>query len=241
MRRAAGAGWSFAAAVGLSFDDELVVGGDEPVDGKPGEQRVAHGRDPLAGVAVRGQDRARALMPFDDEFVEVAGLQARPRPRLHRYGCAAKSSPADELISRLRLDHDDTLHTGRAGHRPEPTARRQGTAGRSYPDEPARRRPRVPVAGPRGSNAEVPAYLPDMIAVCKAAGFDLIVVETPGIAQAHSAVTDVVDLSLYVMTGRARRRVAAGAMEMIASWPPLSAYDLTCRFRYGLTCRCSAS
>jgi hypothetical protein len=32
-------GW-FLAAVGLSFDDEFVGGGDEPVDGGLGEQRV---------------------------------------------------------------------------------------------------------------------------------------------------------------------------------------------------------
>lgn len=39
--------WSLAAAVGLSFDDEFVAGGHEPVDGGLGEQRVAHDGDPL--------------------------------------------------------------------------------------------------------------------------------------------------------------------------------------------------
>ena len=39
-----------------------------------------------------------------------------------------------------------------------------------------------------------------MITVLKAAGFDLVVVETPGIGQGDAAVVPYVDTSLYVMT-----------------------------------------
>ncbi|MCZ7628761.1 MAG: hypothetical protein M5U19_06740 [Microthrixaceae bacterium] len=39
-----------------------------------------------------------------------------------------------------------------------------------------------------------------MVPVLAAAGFDLVFVETPGIGQGDSAVTEVADLSLYVMT-----------------------------------------
>ena len=35
-------GWFLAAPVGLSFDDQFVGGGGEPVDGGLGEQRVGH-------------------------------------------------------------------------------------------------------------------------------------------------------------------------------------------------------
>jgi len=49
-----GRGGSLAAAVGVAFDDELVAGGGEPVDGGLGEQRVGHEREPFAGVAVGG-------------------------------------------------------------------------------------------------------------------------------------------------------------------------------------------
>ncbi len=38
------------------------------------------------------------------------------------------------------------------------------------------------------------------MAACTAAGFDLIIVETPGIGQGDAAVTDIADVSLYVMT-----------------------------------------
>jgi len=35
---------------------------------------------------------------------------------------------------------------------------------------------------------------------CRAAGFDFIILETPGIGQGDAAITEVADLSLYVMT-----------------------------------------
>ena len=51
----------------------------------------------------------------------------------------------------------------------------------------------------RGAH-ELPDYLGDVITVLKAAGFDLVVVETPGIGQGDAAVVPYVDTSLYVMT-----------------------------------------
>ena len=39
-----------------------------------------------------------------------------------------------------------------------------------------------------------------MIAACKVAGFDLVIVETSGIGQGDAAIVPLVDVSLYVMT-----------------------------------------
>ena len=44
------------------------------------------------------------------------------------------------------------------------------------------------------------AVLADVIALYRAAGFDLVVVETAGIGQSDTEIVDLVDLSLYVMT-----------------------------------------
>jgi len=52
----------------------------------------------------------------------------------------------------------------------------------------------------RRSNSEIPKALPDIIAVVKAAGFDIVIVETAGIGQGDSSITDLVDLPIYVMT-----------------------------------------
>jgi methylmalonyl-CoA mutase len=52
----------------------------------------------------------------------------------------------------------------------------------------------------RGANRTTTEALREAIAVCKAAGFDLIVVETAGIGQSNTEIVDLADLSLYVMT-----------------------------------------
>src|SRR6185437_16954479 len=52
----------------------------------------------------------------------------------------------------------------------------------------------------RGATTELPQHLPDAIAACRAAGYDLVIVETPGIGQGDAAIVPLVDLSLYVMT-----------------------------------------
>ncbi len=51
----------------------------------------------------------------------------------------------------------------------------------------------------RGSH-ELPEHLSDVIDVVKAAGFDLVIVETPGIGQGDAAIVPFVDTSMYVMT-----------------------------------------
>ena len=52
----------------------------------------------------------------------------------------------------------------------------------------------------RGSGKEISEELPRAVELCKLFDFDLIVAETSGIGQADSAITDLSDLSLYVMT-----------------------------------------
>jgi methylmalonyl-CoA mutase len=52
----------------------------------------------------------------------------------------------------------------------------------------------------RDTGSEISKALPDVIAACKVAGFDLVVVETSGIGQGNAAIVPFVDVSLYVMT-----------------------------------------
>ena len=52
----------------------------------------------------------------------------------------------------------------------------------------------------RDSANEVSEALPEAIMVAKAAGFDLIIAETAGIGQGDSKITDLADISIYVMT-----------------------------------------
>ena len=52
----------------------------------------------------------------------------------------------------------------------------------------------------REFGSEISAALPDVILACKAAGFDLVIVETSGIGQGDAAIVPLVDVPLYVMT-----------------------------------------
>ncbi|MBN1771474.1 MAG: cobalamin-dependent protein [Deltaproteobacteria bacterium] len=115
-------------------------------------------------------------------------------------GGAGKSSLSDELIRRFVQGHPERTAAVLSC---DPTKRRSG--GSLLGDRIRMNSVRMPqvymrsFAG-RGSEREVPAALGDAILVCKAAGFDLVFVETSGIGQADSAITKFADFSLYVMT-----------------------------------------
>jgi isobutyryl-CoA mutase len=52
----------------------------------------------------------------------------------------------------------------------------------------------------RSSRNELSLAIKDAVAVVKAAGFDLIIVETSGIGQGDAEITEICDVALYVMT-----------------------------------------
>lgn len=115
-------------------------------------------------------------------------------------GGAGKSSLTDELVLRILNDLKE-VHIAVISC--DPSRRKTGGAllgdrirmnsiesGRVYMRSLATRR----------SQTELPDVLPDAIAVVKAAGYDLILVETAGIGQGDSRVVDMTDMSVYVMT-----------------------------------------
>lgn len=52
----------------------------------------------------------------------------------------------------------------------------------------------------RGSQSELSSAIEDAIDVVRASGYDFIIVETSGIGQGDAAITEITDLSMYVMT-----------------------------------------
>ncbi|MDM5329674.1 fused isobutyryl-CoA mutase/GTPase IcmF [Neobacillus sp. CF12] len=52
----------------------------------------------------------------------------------------------------------------------------------------------------RSSKSELSLAIKDAVSVVKAAGFDLVIVETSGIGQGDAEITEICDVSLYVMT-----------------------------------------
>ncbi|PRC94640.1 fused isobutyryl-CoA mutase/GTPase IcmF [Solimicrobium silvestre] len=122
-------------------------------------------------------------------------------------GGAGKSSLTDELIRRIRLDQNDSINIALISI--DPSRRKSGGAllgdrirmnaimpwGLST-------EPRVFMRSlaTREAGSEISPALPDVIAACKIAGFDLVMVETSGIGQGDAAIVQHVDTSMYVMT-----------------------------------------
>jgi isobutyryl-CoA mutase len=153
---------------------------------------------------------ARAITVFEtgagddlvDRLRQAAGRRTVPVLGITGTGGAGKSSLTDELVRRFRRDLEDKLRIAVLAI--DPSRRRSGGAllgdrirmNSIAPDRVFFRS--IATRAPGGS--EVPEHLPSTIAACKAAGFDLVIVETPGIGQGDAAIVPFVDASLYVMT-----------------------------------------
>ena len=99
-------------------------------------------------------------------------------------GGAGKSSLTDEIVRRFRLDQGDTVKIGLISIDPS----RKRTGGALLGDRirmNAIEHPNIFMRSlaTRDTGSEVSAALPEVIAACKLAGFDLVIVETSGIGQ----------------------------------------------------------
>ena len=116
-------------------------------------------------------------------------------------GGSGKSSLTDELVRRIRRDSRDTLRVAVLAI--DPTRQRGGGALLGDRIRMNSIQPGVVFfrsLATREAGRQIPSSLDDIIAACKAAGFDLVFVETPGIGQGDAAIVPHVDTSLYVMT-----------------------------------------
>jgi methylmalonyl-CoA mutase len=140
------------------------------------------------------------------QALQAAGsIQGIPVLGITGTGGAGKSSLTDELIRRLRLDQDDRLRVALVSI--DPSRRKSGGALlgdriRMNAINPWTAGPRVFMRSlaTRDSGGEISTALPGVIAACKAAGFDLVIVETSGIGQGDAAIVPLVDVPMYVMT-----------------------------------------
>ncbi len=115
-------------------------------------------------------------------------------------GGAGKSSLTDELLARLVRAFPDRQIAVVAM---DPTRRRSGGAllgDRIRMNSLGTDSIFMRSLATRRQNLATSAVLKDVIELYKAAGFDLVLVETAGIGQSDTEIVDLVDLSLYVMT-----------------------------------------
>ena len=142
---------------------------------------------------------------IEDTFYSIlshnADCSSMPVMGLTGTGGSGKSSLTDELIQRLRLDYADDVRLALIAVDPS----RRKTGGALLGD-----RIRMNAINSsaifmrsmatRSAESEVPDCLPMILELIKLAGFDMAIVETPGIGQGNAAIAELVDLSLYVMT-----------------------------------------
>ncbi len=141
---------------------------------------------------------------LDDSFIgrvrEAAESRSVPVLGITGTGGSGKSSLTDELVRRLRVDQQDKLRVAVVAV--DPTRRKGGGAllgDRIRMNSLAPGRTFFRSLATRGAH-EIPECLSDVIAILRSSGFDLVVVETPGIGQGDAGIVPYVDTALYVMT-----------------------------------------
>jgi methylmalonyl-CoA mutase len=166
----------------------------------------------LAALPARSPDTIGALITVAENFPEAgdalrtqlaAVIDRSPRvPVLGITGTggAGKSSLVDELVRRFLADFPDKTI---AVISVDPSKRKSG--GALLGDRirmNAIDNPRVFMRSlaTRQSNLALSKHVRESIEICKVARFDLVIVETSGIGQSDTEITEHADVSLYVMT-----------------------------------------
>jgi len=148
--------------------------------------------------------RARSRAP--EEGCPVVGITGT--------GGAGKSSLMDEVMLRIRRDNPDARVALLAT---DPTRKKTGGAllgDRIRMNSLSDPKLFMRSFASRGSGKEIADCIDRAVEVCKAVGFDLILVETSGIGQGNDAITEVADTSIYVTT---REYGAPSQLEKLAA------------------------
>ncbi|OJY15329.1 MAG: methylmalonyl-CoA mutase [Myxococcales bacterium 68-20] len=162
-----------------------------------------HERDPavIGGLITIAEnfpdagDRLRAAMaarPATGKRPPVLGITGT--------GGSGKSSLVDELVRRYLAEPTDKTI---AVLSVDPSKRKSGGAllgDRIRMNAIDDRRVYMRSLATRQSNLALSKHVGESIEICRAAGFDLIVVETSGIGQSDTEITEHADVSLYLMT-----------------------------------------
>ena len=184
-------------------DTDLSVHAPATLDVLTAGDMVARQR-PLAQL-ITALENGKASDTLKKSLHDAAAKVRIPALGITGTGGAGKSSLTDELIRRLRIDQNDALNIAVISI--DPSRRKSGGALlgdriRMNAINPWSGHQRVFMRSlaTREAGSEISQALPDVVAACRVAGFDLIIVETSGIGQGDAAIVPHVDCSLYVMT-----------------------------------------
>ncbi|MEY3677894.1 MAG: hypothetical protein RI924_35 [Bacteroidota bacterium] len=153
----------------------------------------------IAAAITVAENLPQEAKAFLNEIKKLIGEKKIPVLGITGTGGAGKSSLVDELVRRFLIETDKTM----AIISVDPSKRKTG--GALLGDRirmNAINNPRIYMRSlaTRQANLALSKYVQESVEICKAAGYDLIVVETSGIGQSDTEITEHCDISLYVMT-----------------------------------------
>ncbi|MYL45479.1 methylmalonyl-CoA mutase [Virgibacillus halodenitrificans] len=174
-----------------------------PIDIKKDQEQLFNGERQAIARFITYMENAEVDEKEKQQVIDQLQNQAKdnvPVLGITGTGGAGKSSLTDELIRRFINEIPDKKI---AVISIDPTKKKTGGAllgDRIRMNAIFTDRVYMRSLATRDSNSELSKAIQDVIDVVRASGFDFIIVETSGIGQGNAAITDVTDLSMYVMT-----------------------------------------
>ncbi|MEW6467884.1 MAG: methylmalonyl-CoA mutase family protein [Bacteroidota bacterium] len=154
----------------------------------------------IAKIISAAENFPTEAKPILKEVSELAVQKKIPVLGITGTGGAGKSSLIDELVRRFLMDfRDKTI----AIISVDPSKKKTGGAllgDRIRMNSISNERVYMRSLATRQSNLALSKYVQEAVNVVKAAGYDLIILETSGIGQSDTEILDHSDVSLYVMT-----------------------------------------
>jgi methylmalonyl-CoA mutase len=154
----------------------------------------------IAKLISTAENHPEVFGKIADEIHKKAEASKAPVLGITGTGGAGKSSMVDELIRRFILDQP-TKTIGVISV--DPSKRKTGGAllgDRIRMNSIRGERVYMRSLATRQSNLALSKHVKEAVSVLKAAGFDLIILETSGIGQSDTEILDHSDVSLYIMT-----------------------------------------
>ncbi|WHX25980.1 methylmalonyl-CoA mutase family protein [Virgibacillus halodenitrificans] len=174
-----------------------------PIDIKKDQEQLFNGERQAIARFITYMENAEVDEKEKQQVIDQLQKQAKdnvPVLGITGTGGAGKSSLTDELIRRFINEIPDKMI---AVISIDPTKKKTGGAllgDRIRMNAIFTNRVYMRSLATRDSSSELSKAIQDVINVVRASGFDFIIVETSGIGQGNAAITDVTDLSMYVMT-----------------------------------------
>jgi methylmalonyl-CoA mutase len=154
----------------------------------------------IARLITIAENEPEIYKGFEDKIQNLVKENEVPVLGITGTGGAGKSSLVDEFVRRFLMDQKDKS-IGIISV--DPSKRKTGGAllgDRIRMNSIDNERVYMRSLATRQSNLALSRYVQDAINILKAVGYDLVIVETSGIGQSDTEITEHSDVSLYVMT-----------------------------------------